>query len=140
MPQENFNRLQLLQNHAARLVKQAHKRSSATTLLKELHWLPIRQRVSYKVALFVFKCLYDRDFPSYLKDLISVYSPPRALRSSDKYLLVKPSINLVTFGQKSFCYAAPDVWNKLPFEIRSCTVLTSFKNKLKTHFYKLAFD
>ena len=115
------------------------KSSSATALLKDLHWLPIKQRVSYKIAIIVFKCLNCKDFPSYLKDLISIYNPPRALRSSDKFLLVKPFKKLKTFGQRSFHFSAPTVWNSLPFELRSCTNLNIFKKKLKTHFFKIAF-
>ena len=57
--EENFHKLQLVQNHAARLVTKADKRAHSLSLLKELHWLPIKQRVSYKVALIVFKCLND---------------------------------------------------------------------------------
>ena len=140
MSKENFQKLQAVQNHCARLVKKAPKRSSATSLLKELHWLPINFRVSYKVALFVFKCLNDESFPSYLKDLIIIYSPSRTLRSSDKFLLFKPVKKLATFGEKSFNFAAPDVWNGLPFEIRSCTVFPTFKTKLKTFFFRKAFD
>lgn len=139
MSNENFYKLQLIQNHAARIVKKASKRSSASVLLKELHWLPIKHRASYKVALMVFKCLHDVNFPSYLKELVTLYSPSRTLRSSDKFLLDKP-LKKLTFGQKSFHYSAPDVWNELPFEIRTCSSLYTFKKKLKTHFFKIAFD
>ena len=87
------------------------------------------------------QCINDCDFPSYLKDLICVYTPSRELRSSsDKFLLSKPFKKLDTFGKKSFHYAAPDVWNTLPYDIRSCSNFTSFKKLLKTHFFKLAFD
>ena len=139
MSNENFKKLQVVQNHCARLVKKAPKRSSATSILKDLHWLPIKFRVSYKIALYVFKCLNDDSFPVYLKELISIYSPSRNLRSSEQFLLVTPIKKLVTFGEKSFHFAAPEVWNALPYDIRSCTVLTSFKKKLKTHFFKIAF-
>ncbi len=140
MSEENFHKLQLVQNHAARLVTKADKRANSLSLLKELHWLPIKQRVSYKVALMVFKCLNDESFPVYLKELITVYTPTRTLRSADKCLLVKPKMNLVTFGQKSFYHAAPEVWNQLPFNLRSCKVLSIFKKLLKTHFFKIAFE
>ena len=83
MSEDNFHRLQLLQNHAARVVMKAKKRSSASALLKELHWLPIKQRVLYKIALLVFKCLNVDNFPTYLKELITLYKPSRTLRSSD---------------------------------------------------------
>ena len=139
MSENNFYKLQLIQNHAARIVKKAPKHSSASDLLFELHWLPIRQRVSYKIALTVFKCLHVDDFPSYLKELISTYTPSRNLRSSNQYLLTKPFKKLNTFGKKSFHYAAPEVWNSLPLDLRSCSSLPLFKRNLKTHFFKLAF-
>ena len=135
MSNDNFYKLQLIQNHAARLVKKAPKRSSATSILMELHWLPIRQRVSYKIAIIVFKCLNDENFPTYIKELISVYTPSRTLRSSDKLLLEKTLKKLITFGEKSFHFAAPDVWNDLPFELRSCASFNIFKKNLKTHFF-----
>ena len=139
MSEDNFNKLQLLQNHAARVVMKAKKYSSASALLKELHWLPVRQRVLYKIALLVFKCLNVDNFPAYLKDLITLYKPSRNLRSSDKCLLAKPFKSL-KFGHKSFHYSAPVVWNELPFEIRTCTNLYSFKKMLKTHYFRRAFS
>ena len=139
MSEENFNRLQLIQNHAARIVKKAPKRSSATDLLINLHWLPIRQRVTYKIALTVFKCLHVENFPSYLKELVTPYEPSRSLRSGSQFKLAKPFKKLETFGKKSFHHAAPEVWNALPLELRSCTSLSIFKKKLKTYFFKVAF-
>ena len=90
MSDENFNALQLLQNHAARVVLKAKRDCSATALLKELHWLPVRQKVLYKIALIVFKCLHFTDFPFYLKDLVVLHKPSKFLRSGDKHLLQKP--------------------------------------------------
>ena len=139
MSNDNFHKLQLVQNHAARIVKRASKRSSATTLLYELHWLPIKQRVSYKIALTVFKCLNIENFPSYLKELVTLYSPKRSLRSSEQYFLAKPFKKLSIFGHKTFHFAAPEVLNSLPLEIRSCSSLPVFKKKLKTYFFSDSF-
>ena len=139
MSSENFTKLQLVQNHAARLVKKASKRDSAMSIMFELHWLPIKFRVSFKIALIVFKCLHVDNFPSYVKDLISLYTPSRTLRSSDTFLLTKPRMKLHTFGDKAFCYAAPEVWNELPPEIRFITSLPIFKKQLKTYYFKKAF-
>ena len=102
MSEENFNRLQLIQNHAARIVKKAPRRSSATDLLINLHWLPIRQRVTYKIALTVFKCLHIDNFPSYLKELVTPYEPFRSLRSGSQFKLAKPFKKLETFGKSHF--------------------------------------
>ena len=139
MSENNFNKLQLIQNHAARIVKKAPKSCSITDILISLHWLPVKQRVSYKIALTVFKCLLVNNYPSYLKELITIYQPARALRSGNKFLLAKPFKNLETFGKKSFHFAAPEVWNSLPLELRSCCDLSIFKKKLKTHFFKIAY-
>ena len=54
MSQENIHQLQLVQNHAARLVKRASKRCSATQLLQSLHWLPVQQRIKYKISVLVY--------------------------------------------------------------------------------------
>ena len=140
MTNHNFHKLQLVQNHTARVVSKAHKRSSATELLRKLHWLPVKQRVDYKIAFIVFKCLNIPTYPTYLKELIFVYSPSRTLRSTDKCLLKKPVMQLKTFGERSFYYAAPEVWNNLPFELRSCSNLNIFKKKLKTFFFRIAFS
>ena len=140
MSENNFHKLQLIQNHAARLIKKAPKRSSATDILIDLHWLPVKQRVEYKIALTVFKCLNVNDFPLYLKELITPYQPTRTLRSGNQFLLSKPFKKLETFGKKSFHYAAPEVWNSLPLELRSCCTLSIFKKHLKTHFFKIAYS
>jgi len=53
--QRNFDRLQRLQNNLARVVLQAPARASATDLRRELHWLPIDERVKFKIATLTFK-------------------------------------------------------------------------------------
>ena len=136
----NVQKLQLIQNYAARLVKQAPKRSSASLLLSQLHWLPVKKRIVYKIAVLTYNCLYDNASPVYLKDLISNYVPTRSLRSADKNLLVKPKRKLKTFGDRSFSYAAPDVWNNLPLFVKSSESLCIFKKRLKTHLLNQPFN
>ena len=85
------------------------------------------------IAFIVFKCLYIKNSPSYLKELITIYKPPRSLRSADQFLLNKPFKRLSTFGQKCFNFVAPEVWNSLPFELRCCKSLPVFKRNLNTH-------
>ena len=85
MLEDNFNKLQLIQNHAARIVKKAPKRSSATDIFIDLHWLPVKQRVEYKIALTVFKCLQVNEFPSNIKELVTTYQSTRTLRSGSQF-------------------------------------------------------
>ena len=60
-------------NASARLVYRAPKYCHITPLLRELHWLPVRLRVDFKILLVTFKILHGVA-PSYLKDLVSVMS------------------------------------------------------------------
>ena len=107
-------------------------------MLSDLHWLPVEQRIQFKILLFAFKALNGLA-PDYLSDLISLHRPPRALRSADLMRLDTPRTRLVTRGDRAFSVAAPNLWNELPFSIRSATSLFSFKSSLKTYLFSKAF-
>ena len=66
-----LNRLQLIQNHAARIITRTKKFDHISGVLKKLHWLPIKARIDYKVLLLVLKYLVGIG-PSYLKELLSM--------------------------------------------------------------------
>ena len=67
-----LNKMQRVQNAAAKIVLQRNYKSSSLLALKDLHWLPIRARIEFKILLSVYKCLNDVSFPQYLKDLIII--------------------------------------------------------------------
>ena len=128
----NINKLQRIQNSLAKLVlKRPH--ISSSTALHNLHWLPIKQRIDFKISTFTYKLLHTRT-PSYLSNLLLPYTPVRSLRSSDRDLLVQPSVSTV-IGSRAFSVAAPTIWNKLPITIRQSSSLTSFRRLLKTHLF-----
>ena len=133
------NHVIIFQNNAARLVFRKSKRNHVTPLLLELHWLPVQYRIQYKIATFAFR-RFDNTLPPYLSSLLNIYQPPRSLRSSSEKLLSVPKVCSKTFGQRSFQYQAPLLWNSLPTEIRDSRSLTSFKNHMKTHRLKKAFS
>lgn len=137
MTDKNVNRLQRVQKSLARIVCQAPYRSPSTPLLKELHWLPIRQRIDYKIAVLTYKARLHRQ-PSYLHDLIQDYIPPRVLRSSDAHLLSVPSAHTKT-ASRAFCVAAPTVWNSLPLSVRTLPTVSQFCRHLKTHLFECAY-
>ena len=110
-----------------------------TPCLIELHWLPVQYRIDYKIALLTFKCINGLA-PSYLSSLVELYVPTRNLRSSSKVLLKPKITNFKKLGERSFSFSAPNVWNKLPFSITSEKSLEVFKRKLKTHYFKEAFN
>jgi len=100
-----------------------------TPLLAELHWLPVRARIHYKILLITFKSLHGLS-PKYLSDLISIQQPSSYhLRCNDNgRLLESPSTKTKkTLGDRAFQVAAPFLWNKLPRSAREATNLESFK-------------
>ena len=134
LPASAVNRLQRVQNSLARVVCRAPKfRSSSSALLKRLHWLPVAQRIQYKICVLTFKALHLK-MPPYLSELIKPYNPSRSLRSSFANLLAVPDIRSA-IGRRSFSFAAPTLWNSLPLSLRSCTCLTTFCKNLKTHLF-----
>ena len=108
--------------------------------LKELHWLPVEQRIIFKINLICFKILNNLA-PDYLVDLIHVYEPTRNLRSSsDKWRLTIQPYNLKTYGFRAFSVIAPILWNDLPIDIRSIDDVNKFKCKLKTFLFKRVYE
>ena len=105
----------------------------------ELHWLPVSERIKYKILLLTFKALHNLS-PSYIADLLTRYCPPRRLRSSSSLQLNRLNYNLKSYGSRAFAVAAPVLWNTLPVNIRSCDTLQTFKSNLKTYLFKRFFD
>ena len=130
-----LSKLQVAQNNAARLVLNKRKRDHASPLLTKLHWLPVQERIAYKIATLCYKCL-NGSAPSYLSNLLTPYVPSRQLRSSsDTTKLTMTIPNLKTFGERSFVYSAPKIWNALPQQLRESETLNIFKKNLKTHLF-----
>ena len=135
------NRLQLVQNAAAKLITRNKKFDHVTPLLEELHWLPVEYRMIFKMMLICFKALQGTG-PLYIKDMLTIAKPKGGYNfrwSKDTLLLEQPSTRLVTYGDRSFSAAAPRHWNKLPFNIRESATVSTFITSLKTHFFKLAY-
>ncbi len=139
MPAGQINRLKLLQNTAARIITGTPRRSHITPVLIQLHWLPIPQRIEFKILLLTFKCLIGIG-PCYLSELLVKYEPRRTLRScNDPVTLVIPKYIKQGMGERSFSFAAPKFWNRLPANLRSCTEVEDFKGRLKTYLFKAAY-
>ncbi len=135
----NLQRLQLIQNAAARLLTRTKKRDHITPIIAALDWLPVSFRIDFNILLLVFKTLKGQA-PVYICDLLILHEPDRCLRSSGRALLMVPKSQLVTKGDRVFAIRAPTLWNSLPGDIRNATTVSSFKSLLKTHFYHMAFS
>lgn len=142
LPQNSINKLQRVQNAAVKFLFGYHSKSRvhATPLLEKAHFLPVHQRIDYKIALMAYKCLNNIAPPYLAKYLTLKPQPSKMIRTeSDYFLLETPHISASNKTQRSFCHAAPVVWNKLPYKIRTCENVEKFKVYLKTHLFKVAF-
>jgi len=103
-----------------------------TPVLRELHWLPVRRRVEFKIVTQVFKALSNLAPPYLVDDCNLVSDDTRRLRlaASVTYTVPKTRTRL---GDRSFAVAGPRVWNSLPAALRVVEDYDQFKAKLKTH-------
>ena len=83
LPEKHISKLQRIQNSAARLVTLTKNGDHITPVFKDLHWLPIKYRIQYKVLLVTFKAV-NGAAPHYISELICSYTPSRCLHSSSQ--------------------------------------------------------
>jgi hypothetical protein len=137
LPTATIKPAQLVLNHAARVILRRQKSSSATAALRDLEWLPFRQRCIFKLLLLVYQCLHNMA-PAYLISLLNLQHPPsRQTRSSatSVMMLEIPRTQKSTFAARSFAVSGPRHWNELPLDIRTCDNLQTFRRKLKAHLF-----
>ena len=134
-PKQLIHKLQKVQNNAASLICRTPKSDHISPVLNTLHWLPVEQRIEYKLLLLACKSV-NNDGTSYLSDLLKFYIPSRQLRSSsDSRLLCILSFRLKSLGQRKFSYQASVLWNSLPISLRHSNSTLAFKSALKTHLF-----
>jgi len=131
-----LRRLQSVQNAAASLVTGTRRCEHITPALRHMHWLPVRQRIHYKLVSLAFHALSGLA-PDYLAGdcQLVAESGRRSLRSVERRLCSVPCQNS-KFGDRSFAAAGPRAWNELPFSLRDTALsLTVFNAHLKTHLF-----
>ncbi|XP_071375300.1 scavenger receptor cysteine-rich domain-containing protein DMBT1-like [Centroberyx affinis] len=116
-----LNKLQYVQNSAARLLTSTHRRDHITPVLHNLHWLPVKYRIEFKILLITYKAINNLA-PPYLSDLVPRHTPTRCLRSAATTTLKTTRTKLRTWGDRAFSVAAPSLWNALPNHIQSVKV------------------
>ena len=139
IPQELIDKLQKIQNHAARLITKTPVRSHITPSLIKLHWLPVRTRLDFKTAVLCYRYFHGIA-PPYFSKMIDCYVPSRNLRSRSQMKLAVKQPKFVKIGGRAFSFFAPSFWNNLPYELKSMPTITSFKAQLKTYLFKKAYN
>jgi hypothetical protein len=129
--------LQRVKNCAARLITGTKLWDSITRHLKSLHWLPIRLRIYFKVALLCYRVSEQLRPP--LPSNLQLYRPNSSVspRSSSTQKLVVPSSRTKTYGDRAFSVYFAYLWNNLPSTIFSSQSVSIFKNRLKTHLFRI---
>ena len=109
-------------NASARLIYCVPKFCHITPILKELHWLPVRACIEFKILLITFKAIKGLA-PKYLSDLIEILR-----RNNNGILLARSTIRAKkTIGDRAFMIAAPILWNSLPLSVRQAASVDNLK-------------
>jgi len=141
LPSSTLHLLQRVQNTAARLVFELRHHDHVTPAFIQLHWLPIRWRIHYKLCTLMH-AVHTGRCPHYLVDIVTLTSHRQTrsgLRSADSTNYTIPRLR-TKFGERAFSYAGPAAWNSLPADLRVIQETAAFRRRLKTHCFNLAFN
>jgi hypothetical protein len=134
LPAYQVERLQRVQKRAARLIVRADRLASITAIMRDLHWLPVSERIRFKVLMYAFKAIHGLA-PVYVSNLVEVYIPGRHLRSATGGTLLNIPRTKKKCGDAAFSSVAPRLWNALPQRVRCADTKNAFKKLLKTHLF-----
>ena len=140
LPESTLLPLTKILHQAARLCLGLLYRDHITPALCSLHWLPICERIRFKLALLMYKALTNH-LPSYLSSMVTPCNSVKgrsSLRSASAGKYVVPGTRLI-FGRRSFTFAGPSIWNSLPPHVRNSLSESVFRSKLKTYLFQSAY-
>ena len=124
----------------AKLVKGATKYTSNEEVLYQHHWLPVRQRIKFKILTLVHKCI-NCEAPTYLQNLLIHHPGARQGLQSQSMVkrLVVSRVHRSTFAARSFSHVGPLWWNQLLNDIKSIESQRQFKKHLKSLLFRECF-
>ena len=141
LPKTQLKKLQNIFNRAARLIRGVGRRDRITPVLIDLHWLPVKARIAFKICVLTFTAL-NTGKPGYLKQMLHIRQPTAGISTrldTDGLKLVEPRCS-TSIGFRAFRSAAPRLFNKLPYELRASDNLVTFKKKLKAYLFTQCYD
>ena len=141
LPNILLRKLQLIMNRAARLIMGLPVRASITPALIDLHWLPIKARIIYKLCIMTYQAL-NSEKPQYMRDMLvdfSVNTDMTLRHGNVLHRLNEPRCNS-GIGFRAFEKSAPRLYNKLPVSVKNSDNINIFKMKLKTHLFTECYD
>ena len=136
LPQRQIQKLQRIQHSAARIITFARRDEHMTPYLYDLHWLPVKYRIIFKILIVIYKCV-SLSQPCYLANHLTPVTNERTLRSQNLNLLSVP-LSSSQFSDRAFSFYAPKMWNEIPQSVKNCDFIT-FKQRLKTFLFNKCF-
>ena len=132
---------QKIQNQAAQIIYKKTKWTSATSCMKQLHWLPIRYRNHFKLLTIVYKTLLGMG-TTYLRKKLKIKNNIRntQLSSSTTLYLDVPFNKKRCVADRGFSYMTAQHWNAFPHHIKRANILQQFIKLLKTHFFNIVYN
>jgi len=113
--------------------------SGISSLLRELHWLCVAERIQFWLCVLAYRCVHG-SAPAYLADSLQLTADaPARLRSADMMTLQVPSTRRSTIGDRAFPVVVARAWNSLPPETRAANLLLQFQRETKVHFFCQSF-
>ena len=141
LPASLLDRLQSVLNAAARLVNSARKFDRVTPVLRDLHWLRVPERISFRLSALVYRGLHGLA-PAYIaRDLqpVAAINARQRLRSASTAALLVPMTQHRTIGDRAFPVAAARAWNSLPPFVTNAPSLPVFRQRLKTELFRRSY-
>jgi len=129
--------MQSVLNAAARLVYGSRRYEHVTPLLRDLHWLRVPDRITFRLAVLAYRC-QNGLAPPYLADelhRVADVESRRRLRSASTAALIVPDTVRSTIGDRAFPVAAARVWNNLSSFVTSSPTIMVFRQRLKTELF-----
>jgi hypothetical protein len=132
--------LTVLNNRVLRTLQLRNIRTRLEELYKSYNTLPVCELHDYKLCIFVFKFLFCKEtlpltFRNYFTLNLSIHD--HNTRTSTNIHIQRYSTG---FGKRALFYRAAILWNKLPNDVKVCTTISVFKNRLKTYFINSVFS
>ena len=133
----DLTKLQCIQNRLAHVVTKSPPFTVSVPLLHSFHWLPVKWEYCSRSVFFSSKTLHENQ-PVYLHSMLATSLQFCSLRSNKGISLSVPRVKTNT-DETAFHSCAPSLWNNLPLSVCSAISIATFKQRLKTHLFDLAF-
>ena len=141
LPMKSISKLQRVQNAAARSITNTPRYDHVTPVLRSLHRLPVKERVTFKILTLSFKAIHGLA-PDYVQSLATLQCPSRysLRRNNERFLKPCGKKTLKTLGDRAFAVAVPHLFNALLRYIRDEDNFNRFKTQVKTFLFNIAYN